>query len=1666
MVRTLNALRPFTNAARRAANLFARAGKTSTLAEPMFEALEERTVLAADIRAAITAPALTGLASAGGPLTGSVLLTNSGNAAANNFTFRVFISTDTVTGNEDDVELTGVDGLVGTLAAGGSATLNLNSLVVPTDVRPGQYFLIVVLDTTNVIAEGTAGEANNTVITATPFLTLNGPTTGSPNLNATLNFTAQTVNPDQTFTIPTVIRNNTTTAAGLFHVTWVLSANSVIGDADDIAIDEEDYTGLAAGATLPISRNINLPVGINLGAYRVGVWVDDRGDVAEASEADNRAVTSTAALTVALPDITSTFTTTGGTVAPGGFFTGTLTVRNNTQAMAGPFTVLICLSTDNIPGNSDDILLLTVDITDPTSSTVGLAGGATRTISNLRVYIPYGTSTLGTLNPGSYRVSVISDGDNDVTEGNEGNNASITANPIVTVPARNTANDPTGPDLLTYVYQLTGTVQPGQTISVPAIFANLGNAAASSPTLTAYLSTDATFDGNDILLGGYFRAVDTFNPGSIYGLSQFTIPGTAPSGNYYVIFRADPADNITETNEANNTSAATAGTITRATVSIITTDSSAAEVTTGTANPGQYRFTRTGSTASALVIHYSIGGTATANVDYTLSGINGTVVIPAGLTAVAINLDVTNDGLAENDETAILTIDADDYYTVSATQNTATVTILDNEPRVSIVASDAAAGEVTAPAAANPGQFRVTRTGATTAAMVVTFSISGTAAAGDDFSVTGTGVTFDANTGIGTITIPIGATSAVFNVNVVDDAVSENPETVIATPTADANYSVSATQGSATVTIADNEPIVTVAASDAAAAESTGTANPGQFTFSRPSTAGGALTVHFVMSGTASTAVDYTLTSSVAGSNVAFDIGTGEGTITIPAGATSVTLTVNATDDALAEVSETAVVTIVADPAYRLSTTASQRTATVNIADNEPTVTIAVVDASAAEVQTGTPNGAQFRVSRPTTNTAGDLVVHYTLSGTATSGDDYSITNSGTVTILSGQTSALINVTVTDDFIAENTETVIVTLAADGAYNLPTAAAQRSATANIADNEPIVSLVATDNAAAEVVSGGVNNYANFRVSRSGDLSQQLTINVIVSGTASNLDWINFIETTMVIPAGQSFYDNPVIPIDDSIWENTESIVITLQTGEGYHLTSVAAQRTATVNITDNENTVSIAATDRTAGEVVSGTQNPGTFRVSRTGGSNALALSVFYTVTGTATNGTDYTLLSGTAIIPANAAFIDIPITVADDALAEGAETVTLTLNSDASYRLTPTTAQRTGTVSIADNESTVTIAAADAAAAEVTAPGVANAGQYRITRAAGSNVLPLTVFFAVTGTATAGTDFALASTVTGANLSFNTGTGIGSITIPAGATNVTFNLNVVDDLLAENGETAIVTLTADPTYTLSTNAAQRASTVTIADNEPTVTIAARDAAAGEVFTGTANPGVFRITRTGGTTGSLVVNYTIGGTATGGDDYTTLSGTATIPVGAAFVDVTVTALDDLTVEGSETVIVALATDPAYRLGTSAQQTATVTIADNEPTFGVVATDAAGSEAPGGTINYRISRTGGNGQITVVHFSMSGTASTSLDYTLSSSTPGASLVYDPNTGLGTVTFTGTTTQVNILLTPLTDAVAESSETAIITILGADTGQQGYTIAALQTTATGTIANVGP
>jgi hypothetical protein len=240
-----------------------------------------------------------------------------------------------------------------------------------------------------------------------------------------------------------------------------------------------------------------------------------------------------------------------------------------------------------------------------------------------------------------------------------------------------------------------------------------------------------------------------------------------------------------------------------------------------------------------------------------------------------------------------------------------------------------------------------------------------------------------------------------------------------------ANNSYTRLATSNTLTVTGPLPVVTIVATDNTATEAGQTT--GLFTVSRTGSTAAALTVNYGIGGSASNGVDYQ---------------TLLGSVIIPANQATATILVTPIDDNAIEGDETVIVTLSANAGYALG---AQTSATVTIADDDaPVVTIVAGTADAAEPATA----GQFTVTR-SGNMASDLVVSYTIAGTATNGVDYQ-TLSGSVTILATQPSATITVTPIDDSLGEGSETVILTLAANASYSMGNPS---SATVTIVDND-------------------------------------------------------------------------------------------------------------------------------------------------------------------------------------------------------------------------------------------------------------------------------------------------------------------------------------------------------------------------------------------------------------------------------------------------------------------------------------------------------------------------------------------------------------------------------------------------------------------------------------
>src|SRR5262245_11594107 len=205
---------------------------------------------------------------------------------------------------------------------------------------------------------------------------------------------------------------------------------------------------------------------------------------------------------------------------------------------------------------------------------------------------------------------------------------------------------------------------------------------------------------------------------------------------------------------------------------------------------------------------------------------------------------------------------------------------------------------------------------------------------------------------------------------------------------------------------------------------------------------------------------------------------------------------------------------------------------------------------------------------------------------------------------------------------------------------------------------PTVTIATVDAAASEV---GADT-GTFRVTRTGDTTQGLSVFFTIGDSATNGADYQGIAGSIKITAGENFADRVITPVNEPLLEGPETVVLTLSTNAGY---VVGAADDATLTIADNPAPVlSIAVSDAAASEVG---PDAGALRISRVG-DTTFGLTVFFTIGGSATNGADYQGIAGSINIPPGASFVDHAITTATDPLTESHEQVTLTLSSNAQY--------------------------------------------------------------------------------------------------------------------------------------------------------------------------------------------------------------------------------------------------------------------------------------------------------------------------------------------------------------------------------------------------------------
>ena len=527
-------------------------------------------------------------------------------------------------------------------------------------------------------------------------------------------------------------------------------------------------------------------------------------------------------------------------------------------------------------------------------------------------------------------------------------------------------------------------------------------------------------------------------------------------------------------------------------------------------------------------------------------------------------------------------------------------------------------------------------------------------------------------------------------------------------------------------------------------------------------------------------------------------------------------------------------------------------------------------------------------------------------------------------------------------------------------------------------------------------------------------------------TPVNIDEESIITITARDPGGNPIEGIPpeYIEVFSTGTDYTITQPTTATDASGQTTAKITSTKAQTINISVVMGTI-LTLNDKPPVEFKDDTQPTVGFSSHSSSGSEALAtvtldvalskpsavdVKVNYSVSkGTATGGgEDYTLAAGTLTFSPSSTSELIKITVHEDSLYEGNETIEVTLSSALNATLIET--DKIHTYTIEDNE-TMPSVGFDVDVSE----GDENISpaELMVSMSAESS-LPTKVYFSVTpGTAKYGQDYTYS---TDSYLDFSAGeTGPKPIKI-----------TIIHDLLDEDdNETFTVTLKYPENAILGTT--DHIYTIVDDDDPPTVSFDSAGSEGAEGAEGAVFPLTLVVDLFEASGRIVTVGYTVTGTATGdGVDYTLADGTLTFLPGATkpTEDIILTILGDNDCEPDEETVIVTLSDASVTVLPGKYMSYTYTIVNDDDSS--VAFEVDRSEGPEGvsTAELIVTRYPADNDVKVDYSVTGGTAEGGgVDYTLAD---------------GTLTFLAGDTEESIKIDITPDDKVEPDETIIVTL----------------------------
>ena len=1176
--------------------------------------------------------------------------------------------TITIAGIVDDGTVEGNETVILTLSSPNNAVLGSNDVHTFTILEPQGSVDISFANATSSGAESVSSKA----------ITVNLSEASSQNVTVGYAVTGTATGSGTDYTLA---NGTLTISAGATSGTI-----SIAGIVDD-SLDEVNET---------IIISLSNPTNANSGSILVHTYTitdNDNPPVVDfnATSSNGAESVSSKALTVDLStasgkDVTVNYAVTGTATGSGTDYTlanGTLTISagattgtiNISSIIDDPIdeaneTVIVTLSSpSNATLGSDSVHTYTitdndnapvVDFNATSSSGAESASSATLTVDlsaasgqNVTVnYVVTGTATgFGTdytLANGALTINAGATSGT-ITIGSIADDSIDEANETVIVTLSNPSNATLGSDNV-HTYTITDndnapvvdfnttSSNGAESVSSTAITVDLSAASGQDVTVDYAVTGTATGSGTDYTLANGTLTINAGATGGTITISNI-IDDLADEANETVIITLSSPSNATLGSDSVHTYTITDNDNPPVVDFNITSSSGAESVSSASLTVDL-----SAASSQDVTVSYAVTGTATGSgTDYTLA--NGTLTISAGATSGTITIaGIIDDSVDEPNETVIVTLSNPNNATLgSDSAHTYTITDNENTPTITIGISTSSSGAESV----SSKVITVDLSGPSSQDITVDFTITGTA--------TGSGT--DYTLANGTLTISAGATSGTITISgIVDDNLDEADETVIITLSNPSNATLGSDNAHTyTITDNDNTPVVDFNATSSNGAESVSSK---VITVDLSAVSGQDVTVDYAVTGTATGAGnDYTL---------------GSGTLTISAGSSTGTITITSiVDDSIDEADETVVLTL-SNPVNATLGSDSVHTYTITDNENTPTIDFNVVSSSGDESVSA--KAITVDLSGPSSEI---ITVDYAVTGTATgTGTDYTLLN-GTLSIPAGDTTGTITIAnIVDDTTDESDETVIVTLsspnnAALGSDDVHTYTIVDN------DNQPTIHFNSVSSTGAEDISS-----VALTVDLSAASSNDITVSYTVTGTAtgSGTDY-TLADGTLTISAGATSGTITIAGIiDDLSAEGNETVILTLSNPSN---ATLGSDNVHTYTITDNDGTPTVEFFTSTSADLESVSSRSLDVVIPF---SSLQEIGVDYAVTGgTAGSGSDYSMTSGSLLIPdgATTGTIVIP-SIIDDSTDEGDETIIITLSNPTNAILGANVAH---TVVINDND-------------------------------------------------------------------------------------------------------------------------------------------------------------------------------------------------------------------------------------------------------------------------------------------------------------------------------------------------------------------------------------------